>query len=438
VFGADGGRDLAADPAWGAVVRRLYGAESDGWEPARLLDAVAGIRELGSAESVVEVLSWRIDGYLADAPTPPRHGQVSETGTAARERLSGVAVTVLGQQLADRAQAETAWPALIAALRRAENDGHDAAPLLSSIVNARELRTARSVSEVLAWRIGRHLAAQSADGSADATPSTAVSRLLPWVAGPPIFATDAPPLARYLREASDLISARVGELTDTAVRHRPAWMNLLGQAPDNPAQAQEWLRDVAVIAAYRDQFNVADEDPRQVLGPCPEPGHARYVAHRHAAESVLSARRLSGLEPVGNQPRELDRARTQLATDIYLALPDDERAAVAAAMAIKLGVLWFGDPENPDEQAATWPAYAAQLTAALTERGDLTTPAADSARVPLEHDLRPLEAELAERRRGRTHGDSDRSLPATGMRHRPEFHVHPAPTEGKTPRHQQG
>jgi hypothetical protein len=396
------------------------------------------MRELGSAESVAEVLSWRIDGYLADAPTPPRHRQVGETGTAARERLSGVAVTVLGQQLADRAQAETAWPALVTALGRAEHEGHDAAPLLSSIANARELRTARSISEVLAWRIGRRLADQAADGAADAAPSAAINRPLPWVAGPPVFAADAPPLARYLREASDLISARVGELADIAVRHRPAWMNLLGQAPDDPVQAQEWLHHVAVIAAYRDQFNIADESPRQVLGACREPGHAGYVAYRDAAESVLSARRLSGLEPVGNQPRELERARTQLATDIYLALPHDERTAVAAAMATKLGVLWFGAPEDPDEQAATWPAYAAQLTAALTERGHLTTPASDSARVPPEHDLRPLEAELAERRRGRTICASDRSSPAMGTRYRPEVPVRPAPTEGKTPRHWQG
>jgi hypothetical protein len=438
VFGEEGGRDLAADPAWGAVVRRLYGAESDGWEPSRLLDAVAGMRELGSAESVAEVLSWRIDGHLADAPTPPRRGQVSESGAAARERLSGVAVAVLGEHLADRAQAETAWPALVTALRRAEQEGHDAAALLSSVVNARELRTARSVSEVLAWRIGRHLADQSANGSADATTSGAASRLLPWVAGPPDSAADASPLARYLLEASDLIASLVSELADTAVRHRPAWMNLLGRGPHDLAQAQEWLHHVAVIAAYRDQYKVADEDPRQVLGPCPEPGHAGYVAHRHAAESVLSARRLSGLEPVGNQPRELDRARTQLATDVYLALPDDERTAVATAMATKLGVLWFGDPEVPDEQAATWPAYATQLAAALTERGHLTTPAADSAHVPPEHDLRPLEAELAERRRGRTHRDSDRSLPAPGMRHRPEAMAPHAPTENMTPQHRHG
>ncbi len=150
VFGEDGWSHLVADPAWGAVVRRLYDAESDGWDPSRLLGAVAAMRELSSAESAAEVLSWRIDGFLADMPTPPRHGQIGETSAAARERLTGIAIAALGQPMAERAQAEIAWPALIAALRRAEHAGHDAAPLLSSVANARELRTARSVSKVLA------------------------------------------------------------------------------------------------------------------------------------------------------------------------------------------------------------------------------------------------------------------------------------------------
>jgi hypothetical protein len=53
----------------------------------------------------------------------------------------------------------------------------------------------------------------------------------------------------------------------------------------------------AIIAAYRDQYKVTSNDPRQVLGPYAEPGHAGHAAYWHAAESVLAARRLAGLEP---------------------------------------------------------------------------------------------------------------------------------------------
>jgi hypothetical protein len=81
---------------------------------------------------------------------------------------------------------ETAWPALIAALRRAENAGCDPAAALSSAATTRELRTARSISEVLAWRIGRHLAATGSPDRGDSAASTPAAGLLPWVASPPI------------------------------------------------------------------------------------------------------------------------------------------------------------------------------------------------------------------------------------------------------------
>jgi hypothetical protein len=67
-----------------------------------------------------------------------------------RERLAATAAAALGPRLAAHAMTETAWPALIAALRRAENAGYDPAAALSSAATTRELRTARSISEVLA------------------------------------------------------------------------------------------------------------------------------------------------------------------------------------------------------------------------------------------------------------------------------------------------
>lgn len=97
---------------------------------------------------------------------------------------------------------------------------------------------------------------------------------LPWVASPAtaLAAGENAPPARYLNDAAALITARIRELADTAVRHRPPWMSLLGQPPANPEHAREWLRHVGVIAAYREQHKVTSDDPRQVLGPYAEPG----------------------------------------------------------------------------------------------------------------------------------------------------------------------
>lgn len=310
-LGEERGRVLVSDPAWGAVVRRLFDAEGDGWDPARLL-ATAAQRELASADSIAEVITWRLDAFLAGNPVSPPadvlptvpEGQPYETGTRARARLTAVAVTTLGTSLADRARREVAWPALVAALRRAENAGFDPVDALTRTATSRELRTARSVSEVLAWRISRHVAAHpactlpaaaepeaAATAESPAPDATRAEPPLPWVPGPrlvPARADEARPLTGYVGDAASVITARVAELADIANLYRPPWMSLLGEQPTAPYRAREWRRHVAVIAAYRDQHNVTADDPRQVLGPYAEPGHAGHKAYWHAAETPQS------------------------------------------------------------------------------------------------------------------------------------------------------
>jgi conjugative relaxase-like TrwC/TraI family protein len=442
-LGETDGHGIVSDPAWGAVVRRLFDAENDGWEPARLLATVAARRELGSADSVAEVIAWRIDGFLAANPEPSAHGPAAtpaapgtatqpaddatpapgcrpyESATAARDRLAAIAVGTLGPQLAGRARSETAWPALLAALRRAESAGRDPAAVLSSVAAVRELRTARSISEVLAWRMGQHLATLTAartNATPPASPSevsspnpgqipadtrvTATAQraaLPPWLADPvPGADGESTSLSAYLNDAAALITARISYLADAAVRHRPPWMNLLGVQPDDPVRAHEWLRHIGVIAAYRDQHKVTSDDPRQVLGAYAEPGHAGHAAYSHAAESVLAARRLAGLEPASAAVSEDGPTLAQLAADIYRSLPGSEREAIATAIAVTPGTMWLGDPAGPDEHAATQPGYADSLMALLARRGHMTT-AVGPSQVQPEHHERPLEADLARR-----------------------------------------
>jgi len=128
-LGTHGGRELASDPAWGAVVRRLYDAEGDGWDPARLLATVAAKRELESADSVAEVIAWRIDAFVAGNLWPPQFADISaespmptsgsmpapagpayESTGEARERLTALAIATLGGELAERAQPRPPGP----------------------------------------------------------------------------------------------------------------------------------------------------------------------------------------------------------------------------------------------------------------------------------------------------------------------------------------
>ncbi|MFI9155668.1 relaxase/mobilization nuclease domain-containing protein [Streptomyces sp. NPDC053367] len=56
-------REVLADPAWPALRTRLAAVEKAGEDPVDVLAAVAARRELGSADSVAEVLTWRLDGW---------------------------------------------------------------------------------------------------------------------------------------------------------------------------------------------------------------------------------------------------------------------------------------------------------------------------------------------------------------------------------------
>jgi len=414
-LGPGRGRELAADPAWGAVVRRLFDAEGHGWDPARMLATVAAKRELASADSIAEVMAWRIDAFLEGNPGPPQLASLADTGGQSHLAL---AIVALGAQLADRARAEVAWPALIAALRRAEQAGFDPADALTRTATARELRTARSVSELLAWRINRHLAthppdkadrmteagAAMADGSSEPAHTAAQEPLLPWVPGPRLMAPaegGATPLASYIEDAASVISARVAEVADTAIRHRPPWMSLLGQLPSDADRAREWRRHVAVIAAYRDQYKVAADAPGEVLGPYVEQSRAGHTAYWRAAESVLAARQLAGLErPADVSPDA--RAAAQTAGDIYLALPYHERTAIAEVVAARSRDTWLAGPARTDEIAVCDPRNAAPLVAALVDRGHVD----GNAHLLLHErvdDGEPYESSLTRRRQpGRT------------------------------------
>jgi hypothetical protein len=505
VLGADNGQLLVSNPAWGAVVHALQEAEALGWRAQQLLTEVVDLRELATARSTAEVIAWRIDAYTADRPAPPRLDEPTQTDAARYASLlravpifkeatldpaaavqpmdawpagSGEvhrsaqrmaestpiadAVTgVLGATLAGRARSESAWPALEAALQRAERRGHAPAALLDKVAHSRELRMARSISEVLAWRVGSYLAsehtaaamvpksgapelgartwamlawalkaaensgrdageliASAADATDIASAVLAVtqaagaheqaSALPPWISAPAassVGCCDADKqIVDYLNTAAGEIRKRVNALTVDATRMQPSWAQALGAVPCGDARHQEWLRRVGVVAAYRDQYQVSSDDPRQVLGPCAEPGHAGHAAYWHAAESVLAARTIAGLEHAGAGRNGVG---TQVAADLYLGLPPDERAVVSAAMAERLSVLWFGAHAEADDHAVTRPMYASQLAAVLNERGHLSYEL--SARESqgrgsdpiLVSDEAPVEAAFARRRANR-------------------------------------
>jgi hypothetical protein len=293
---------------------------------------VARSRELGTARSISEVLAWRIGTYLA----------------------TGCGLGMSGEGKARRADPQ-AWTELAWTLKAAENNGCDLAKAVASVSAAPDAMAAL-------FSLARATAQQRG-----------TSPIPPWVNGPvPLPAGGAESdreVAGYLNAAADAISKRVRALAAEAARTRPAWVQAMGSVADDHARYEEWLRHVEVVAAYRDQYQIIVDDPRQVLGPYAEPGHAGHRAYWHAAESVSAARTVAGLED-SRAPRS--EVLDQLAADVYLGLPESARTAVCGVMAEKLGVLWFGARGEADDRAATRPVYAGRLVTALTEQGHLT------------------------------------------------------------------
>lgn len=84
---------VLADEVWPALRKRLMDVERGGEDPREVLTAVAARRELGSAQSVAEVLTWRLDGWLrartSASPAP--------AGGAAKRASSGATKTIPGR-----------------------------------------------------------------------------------------------------------------------------------------------------------------------------------------------------------------------------------------------------------------------------------------------------------------------------------------------------
>ncbi len=180
-------------------------------------------------------------------------------------RLRQVAVEVLGPDVGQEMVEDGAWPALAATLAAVGGSGGDVRTALAEAAGRRELASAESVAEVLAWRL-QPAAAGAARGSRDAGLPAGIPPPPPPM-GPTCPAGD-PALAAWLAQRADRIRARLDALT-TATRTRPpAWLDRLGPRPDDAGDLRRWDDALRGVLAYRDQHAVTD--PHSPLGPRPD------------------------------------------------------------------------------------------------------------------------------------------------------------------------
>jgi conjugative relaxase-like TrwC/TraI family protein len=174
-----------------------------------------------------------------------------------------------------------AYAPLIVALRRAEALGIDMRDVLPRLVADRELATADDPAAVLHERLGRFM------NSVDARPRP--DRLIAGLHPIAIHVGD-PDLKRALDERAELLANRAHILAAQACANRDDWTRRLGPVPSDPFRRAMYMRCLATVAAYRDQWSISAPDP---LGPARNRTSARVADRTLAQHAAITAHRVA-------------------------------------------------------------------------------------------------------------------------------------------------
>ncbi|WP_189273744.1 AAA family ATPase, partial [Kitasatospora griseola] len=436
---------VTAHPQWPHLAGTLAAAERANRDTNALLITAAN-QTTGTSDPVTALTLAARTNLTADG-IPENH---QNTHVALRHQA--LATDILGAELATRARNECTWPALTAALRRAETAGHEPATLLRQAAESRPLTGADSLSQVLAWRIGRHLATaapaateqqndraeaelwrtlawtlkaiENTGTTAETALSAATGRpalpellqhtqqqalahtraasgradLPTWISAVPRSTATNPLHHEYLTDSSALIANRLSVLADRTVENRPEWSRTLGEAPQDPTQHARWKQHLAVVAAYRDQYKVTDDNAAQPAGPYIEEGRTGHDAYWQATAAAVAARRAAAVPTSTATTTENtdQQARRQLAADVYRALSEADQTEILRTVATRTGATWLANLPRLDDAALTQQIVAEQVTTVLAERHQLTAEAARPEQPQAEEQRQPT---LAERRR---------------------------------------
>jgi conjugative relaxase-like TrwC/TraI family protein len=186
---------------------------------------------------------------------------------------------------------DEAWPELVRVIHDAIDQGHTPEDLLREVIDARPLRNdrvdpARSVAKVLHYRITN---ITTTTATAHAASGARPAGLPGWIhtPPPPRPATTDPDayddLAAWIGELAHRITDRVTVLGDRAAQQQPAWTRHLGPLPEDPARRDQWVRAAGNIAAYRERFQIPDDNPELLPTGPGERHRAQQWVTRHLA-----------------------------------------------------------------------------------------------------------------------------------------------------------
>lgn len=178
--------------------------------------------------------------------------------------------------------ASEAFGPLCAVLRRAEANHHHMDALLPRMVAAHGFTDADDISAVLHARVARATARPAGAGRTRRAPRL-IAGLIPAATG-----TMSADMRQALDQRRDLIEQRAVALVDTALSAHETWIDVMGERPRDPRQAEAWRQQVRVVAAYRDRYGIIADS---ALG-APAENAAQRVDAARARSAMERARQL--------------------------------------------------------------------------------------------------------------------------------------------------
>ncbi|WP_432983231.1 MobF family relaxase [Dactylosporangium sp. CA-233914] len=172
-------------------------------------------------------------------------------------------------------------------LRTLADAGYDDARILTAAVNRRELHSAASVAQVLAYRLDDifHNLVYDPRRALAANPSHTYTSRVPDLTGV------HPDVAEALRQVAAIADQRVTALAELAAEQPPSWTAPLGPVPSDAAGRRVWLDRAEVVIAYRDRYQHTSDEP--IRAEPLERDITRSTAW-HRAQLVLGPTTLAG------------------------------------------------------------------------------------------------------------------------------------------------
>ncbi|WP_313556154.1 MobF family relaxase [Miniimonas arenae] len=258
----------------------------------------AVLTRVGAEPSAHETIAAEQDTWAGIAQLAAEYETIAAHATQHRY-LDLFARAGLTDTQVDELVAADSFGPLLAELRRLAASRHDLPTLLADVVAARPLQDAEDLGAVLCWRL-QHLSVATG-GARVRTAERMIAGLIPEAVAP-----IDPETRQALDERRDLIEQRATTLARAALDEQAPWLRAVGAPPADPRRAAAWLRQVRVVAAYRDRYHLTDDTP---LGPTAESLTQRVDQAR--AEAAIDAARRIATEPVSaSPPRHAPAARS--------------------------------------------------------------------------------------------------------------------------------